>query len=108
MKAAITRGVEGRRLREVLPADLRHRIPTGVDKGELYTVVLFPHTREDVVRSSAVEKALRRVESGRALVAVGGTFTTEARSLLAERGALVISQGDFFWTDASYKVILAK
>jgi hypothetical protein len=105
VKFTIMKGVEGRRLREVLPAEFRHSVPGEVRKDERYTVLLFPHTREDVVRSTEVLKAMRRVPRDSAVVGVGGAFTAEARAALVERGAVIISAGDFYWTDKSYLAI---
>jgi hypothetical protein len=102
VKVTIMKGIEGHRLREALPAELRHSVPTGVRRDVRYIMVLFPHSREDVVRSAEVLKALRRVPRGSAVVGVGGTFTVEARAALEERGAVVIGAGDFYWTDKSY------
>ncbi len=55
--------------------------------------------------SSVLEKWPRRSRKRSVLVAVAKGFTEESRALLIERGAVIVSLGDFFWTDASYLAI---
>lgn len=105
MKVTIRKNVEGAQVRDFLPPELRQRVPGALAKEGRYTVILFPHTREDVVRSPEVVKALRRVAPEERVVGVGGTFTVEARDALSERGALIVAMGEFFWTDESYVAI---
>lgn len=105
MKITVRKNVEGARVRELLPPELRQRVPGALAKDGRYTVILFPHTREDVVRSPEVLKVLRRVAPAEHVIGVGGTFTAEARDALSERRAFIVSMGEFFWTDESYVAI---
>lgn len=105
MKVTVTKNVEGWRVRDALPPELRQRVPSTLAKEDRYTVILFPHAREDVVRSPEVLKALRKLALDERVVGVGGTFTAEARAALSERGAIIVSMGDYFWTDESYVAI---
>jgi hypothetical protein len=61
MKVTVRKSVEGWRVREVLPPELRQRVPSALAKEDRYTVILFPHACEDVVRSPEVLKALRKL-----------------------------------------------
>jgi hypothetical protein len=78
--------------------DMRHL------RGE-YTVVLFSHSRDGRVTTSAdVRRTMRHVESS-PLMAIGVDFTLEATQLLIEHGAEVVRLGEFGWTDRSYAAV---
>jgi hypothetical protein len=104
VRFAITEQTTGKRLRRLLPPNYRGRVPAAVRDEVSYSLILFPHDAEDVIRSSLVRKALARLVTlaPGGLVAVGANFTEEARQELARRGAVVVALGDFYWTDASY------
>jgi hypothetical protein len=82
---------------------LRSRVPPTIKTDASYTLLLFAHNTGDVVRSPVVRKALEEFtpEPGVRVIAAGANFTEEARRDLAERGVLIISFGDFYWTDKS-------
>jgi len=71
--------------------------------GKYSTLIIFPHNRKDIVKSSLVVKALERLEQPHALslVVVGGCFTSESVQLLNLRKAYFLSLSEFNWTDAS-------
>ena len=71
-----------------------------------YSVLLFAHTPRDVVPSSPVRKALRRLgePAPGGVVAVGTVFTQEALALLAEAGARVLALRKAHWTDESARM----
>ena len=103
MKPDVRKRVRGDRLDAVLPPQFSSRLRAGVRSPDVaYTVLLFPHSPSDVVRSPPVVKALARLPAGTPIVAVAGNFTAEARRALSERGAVVLTLGDFHWTDESY------
>src|SRR3712207_63130 len=103
MAFTVWRDLPGERVRTVLPPPLRKRAGLLHGAGP-FTVVLF-HAH-DVVTSRAVTKALRKVgEAPHACVAAGVDFTAEARELLTARGAQVLAEREFQWTDASYAAI---
>ena len=68
-------------------------------------LLLFRHDRDAVVISSMVKRALDSATdlSERYRIAVGGSFTKEAVSFLAEAGFRIYTLRDFTWTDESYK-----
>jgi hypothetical protein len=101
MAFTIWRALPPERIRGVLPPALRKRAGLLRGDGPFALVVFRGH---DVISSREVAKALGRLprlEAG-AVVAAGPDFTAEARDLLAAHGAQVLSEDDFFWTDASY------
>ena len=104
-KPSIFHGVPSAHLITTVPPEYRARVQGVVAPDRVYTVLLFQHERRSVVMSPVVRKALDRVPTGEALVAIGANFTAEAIELLDERGALVIRLGDFYWTDESYNSV---
>ena len=93
-----------------------HELRSSIDARRLakgpYTVVAFPAMRSSsssIVDSSTLARALEKVESEPGtVVAVAHDFTTEARQLLEERGAIRFNQHDWFWTDASLASVRSK
>ena len=90
----------GKGIRRLLPPRLRSRVPPTIKADASYTLLVFTG---EVVRSPAVRKAFEEFtpEPGVGMVAAAVNFTEEARLDLADRGVLVISLGDFHWTDKS-------
>ena len=87
------------RVRGVLPPTLRAR--AGLVRGDgPFTLVVF--RGHEVITSREAAKALARLGASDAVVAAGPNFTAEAHAVLAARGAQVVAEGDFYWTDASY------
>ena len=102
MTFVLRENVDGHRLAGSIPSAFRAALPAGLPTAGLYTVLLF---HADVIHSREVAKALAKTQTDHVLVAVAKGFTEESRALLIERGAVIVSLGDFFWTDASYLAI---
>jgi hypothetical protein len=93
------------RISAIVPPDYRGLIRAVVRGQEPYTVVLFPHDRDDVVTSAPVRRALASIGAGERVLAVGSNFTVEAIALLDERKAAIARLGEFYWTDESYNTL---
>lgn len=106
MKPALHRGLDPDRLRALLPARLAVLLPPSLPAGPPWALLLFPATGRPV-RSGAAARALARLPEpdGERLVVAAGSLTMEAAALFRARAALVLTQSDFFWTDASYERI---
>ena len=103
MKVTIYSELAGDRVGNVVPPAYRDLVPQGLDPERQYSLLLFAHTERDVVPSSAVRRALRRLSVGAegGVIAVGTVFTAEALELLEARGARVLAQRKSYWTDQS-------
>ena len=103
MKTTILPGLTLEKLLRQIPAQYRERLPRAeLSEG---TCTLVQLALDDVATSRRIAKALARVDqtaTGDRIVVIGANFTDEARALLREREAVVVSLGDFVWTDASY------
>jgi hypothetical protein len=96
------------KLRACVPARYRPQLAGGTLKGsDNFTLILFDHDREDVVRSQVVRRAVEKIpfEDSSRLVAVAGCFTLEALDILAARSAIVLELSSYAWTDDSIKAI---
>ena len=105
MKATTRSGLDRDTLLRQIPPQYQSRIPHAQLTGSTYTLLQLALDRNDVATSRAVAKALGRSpasEPQNQIVALAANFTQEALDLLKEHGALVISLGEFGWTDASY------
>ena len=98
-------------LKNVKHEELIKRLPKGyagrlsnASQETKYMVLLFGTERKDVNLSGHVRRGLRKVslKRGQVLLAVGGAFTAEAKDVLREAGAEMVSLSDFDWTDDSY------
>lgn len=103
VKVTIHSFIQGERLPHLVPPPYREEIARRTQPHFIYSLLLFAHDRRDVVPSSAVRKALRRLgePAPDGLVLVGAVFTEEARALVAGRKALLVTLHKTFWTDAS-------
>lgn len=110
MKFKIVRGICGEALAKNVRREFVDRLPPR-SKGEQFTLMLFRFQRDEkcsgVILSSVAEHAISRLgdRHGERVLALGGDFTQEARSLLEANGIEPIALGDFHWTDESYKRI---
>ena len=68
----------------------------------LFTVLVFPSQRKDVISSGAVKHMLADLLKQERLVAFGGCFTSESLALLRERCAEIFVLSDFLWSDESW------
>jgi hypothetical protein len=63
--------------------------------------ISFGIDNKDVVRHGDAARAIGEVRSDVPIVVVGPNFTQEALAVLKERGSLILSLGDYFWTESS-------
>ena len=104
MKFTISTGLTGAQVRGRIPPRLRARVPESVRDDASYALIVF--RGPEVVSSSVARRALDRLgRSHDALVAAGPNFTTEARTLLATRKAILVAAGDLEWTDSSVQSV---
>ncbi len=103
MRFRIHRGVEGRKLLDLLAPPLRRRLPSQLVDGGPYTVVVFA-LNQDPVRSGAAARAVARLgeDEGEPVLAFATGLTEDASAVLAERGIAAFTVSDFHWTDASF------
>jgi hypothetical protein len=103
MKATIRERVSGARLRDTVPPLYRDEVVKDTNPEGIYTVVLCAHNPRDVVHSTPLARAFRRLESPArdGIIVVGTVFTEEARALAAEHGARIVSLHKAKWTDES-------
>ena len=107
MQFRILPEIESGSLDKVLPPAFRS-LARDIDKlSPRFTVILFRHDSNDVVRSTLVRQALKRIPAveGRRVVAVAYDFTEEARHSLHEAGVFVLSLRHYGWTDTSHEEI---
>ncbi|MDB5796945.1 MAG: hypothetical protein JWP36_847 [Paucimonas sp.] len=103
MKAVIRQSVAGERLRDSVPPPYRDEVAKGSDPKAVYTLILCPHNRRDVVPSPLLAQALRRLPATApgGLIIVGAVFTEEAQALAREHNARLVSMHKAKWTDES-------
>lgn len=103
MKCTIHEGLSGKGLPDRVPPSYREMLRKAIRPGGTYTLLLFAHTPRDVVTSRPVRQAFRRLsrKDGETLLALGTTFTEEARALIEEQGGTILEQKKGKWTDAS-------
>lgn len=103
MKATIREHVPGDAMRHAVPPAYRDLVAKQVSPEGQYTLLLFAHAERDVIHSMPVRRTLRRLPETppHDVVAVGTTFTQEAKALLAELDAAVVELRKTKWTDAS-------
>lgn len=102
MKATIRQGLPLDQMLAGLPPEYQRLVGPADFPETSYTLVQFPPSRDGVVLSRPVAKALKKLDPGRQVVALGPNFTEEALQVLREHGARVFCIGEFHWTDASY------
>ena len=99
-KPTVALAISGESLRSRLPKRAKRLVSDRQFRGMTLDVLIFPYSTDEVVTRRALEKALTKVR-GRdtALVVVGWDFTVEARAILDNRQAVVLSDREFGWTD---------
>ena len=103
VKPTVALGIPGEALRSRLPARAKHLVSDRQFSGTQLDAMIFPYSAGAVVTKRVIEKALAKVEKrGMALVVVGWDFTAEARAVLDTRQALVLSDREFGWTEATW------
>lgn len=103
MKPTIREHVSGAKLRDAVPPPYREAIAKDVSPDEAYTLVLCAHNPRDVITSTPLRKAFKRLDTPdqERIIVVGSAFTEEAKALAAEYGARIIALHKSFWTDES-------
>ena len=73
---------------------------------ESVTLIIFPHNRKDLVKSSMVMKTLNGFsEEEGELVVVGGNFSIESIEVLNQYRSHVLNLSEFPWREDSYNEI---
>ena len=108
MKFRIQHKLEISRLKEIVPTAYRE-LASALEptiEGPV-TLITFPHDRRDVVKSSLVVKALKKLnpDTGGNLVALGGCFSLESVELLQNVNALLLCLSEFNWSDERHTAI---
>jgi hypothetical protein len=105
MKAQVLRAISGSAIVKRAPPPLKAEVSTRRFEREdaLFTLLVFPSQRQDVVQSGAVSHVLGDVPKDARLVAFGGCFTLEALALLRARNVDIFAQSDFPWTDERWQ-----
>jgi hypothetical protein len=101
MRAHIREHVLGARLRDTVPPLYREDIAKGTIPGGLYTAILCSHNPRDVVTSSTLHKAFKRLENPaqNGIIIVGSAFTEEAIIIAAQHQARIAALHKATWTD---------
>jgi hypothetical protein len=102
-KPTFAGSIPGESLRSRLPARARQLLRGREFAGTTLDLLVFPYSSDAVITSRALEKALAKIgKRVNALVVVGWDFTVEARTQLDAALAVVLSNREFGWTDASW------
>ena len=104
MKYRILKGLESHLVKERVPTEYKNlAVSCESQLGELCTLIIFPHNRKDIVKSSLVEKAINKLGdlTDASLVVVGGCFSSESVDILNFKNAIFLSLSEFYWTDAA-------
>jgi len=102
VSVTITKRVTSEKLPKILPRAYVE-LADGFSAVEPMTVLAFD---DDPVHSSALRKALHRIESSQgSIVCIARDFTIEARALAATHGAHILSQTFFGWSDKRHEDI---
>ena len=104
MKYRILKGLESHLVKERVPTEYKNlAVSCESQLGELCTLIIFPHNRKDIVKSSLVEKALNKLGdlTDASLVVVGGCFSSESVDILNFKNAIFLSLSEFYWTAAA-------
>jgi hypothetical protein len=104
MKYRITKSLESHLIKERVPTEYKSlAVSCESQLGEFCTLIIFPHNRKDIVKSSIVDKALNKLGelTDSNLVVVGGCFSAEAVEILNLKNAIFLSLSEFYWTDSA-------
>lgn len=103
MKPTVRERVSGAKLRDAVPPPYKEAAMKEIAPDGEYTLVLCAHNPRDVVTSTPLRKAFKRIESPaqNGILVVGSVFTEEAKALAAEHGARIIALHKSVWTDES-------
>lgn len=103
MKVSIHSFIQGERLPHLVPPAYHEEIARRTQPDWIYSLLLFAHSRRDVVPSAPVRRGLRRLKKPApdGIVLVGTVFTEEARALAEGLPAIFITMHKSYWTDES-------
>lgn len=106
MKVTVYEFIQGERLPHLVPPAYREEFARRMRPNWIYSLLLFAHTRRDVVPSAPVRRGLRRLKrpAPDGIILVGTVFTEEARALALERKAIIVTFHRTFWTDESARL----
>lgn len=103
MKFIILKNLEAYLVKERVPTEYKSlALSCESQLGELTTLIIFPHNKKDIVKSSLVKKALNKLGelTDHSLVVVGGCFSAESVDLLHQQNAIFLSLSEIHWTDS--------
>lgn len=87
-----------------LPKAYQERNRVALPDGRHHMMV-FATTHDGIVLSGSVGRALAGIPDAASVVVVAPGFTREGLDLLRERKAVILTLGEFDWTDASYQAV---
>jgi hypothetical protein len=107
MKFTVQRHVSSEKLPKIIPRQFTIQLSRNHLEAPETLVLSFPLDRNRVVLSNVARKAICKLAGSAEpqKLAVGGCFTLEALSCLAEAGFTTLAADPFPWTDGSYKQI---
>ena len=108
MKHHIYADVPVGKLKKIVPKPFHARLHDVRFPAQPYTLLVFSGSKDEVVQSSVVQRALADVTVGKPLLAVAPGFTVESQDALRKRDAEMLALSDFQWTDDSLGGPLAK
>src|SRR5690349_24011821 len=87
----------------LVPQRFRERVALVPLGTEPFALILFAGSKDEITLSGVVKRALDDVPAATRLVAVAWGFTVEALAALKERGAVIVVENEFHWTDQGYQ-----
>jgi len=89
------------KLKKIVPKPFHARLQGLRFSAQPYTLLVFSGSKDEVVQSGVVRRALDDVTIGKPLLAVATGFTVESQDALRKRDAEILALSDFQWTDDS-------
>ncbi len=89
------------KLKKIVPKPFHAHLQGLRFPAQPYTLLLFSGSKEEVVPSGVVQRALADVTVGKPLLAVAAGFTVESQEALRKCDAEIVVLSDFQWTDDS-------
>jgi hypothetical protein len=106
LKPTIILEIQGDKIRQRVSQRARHLVNESQFSELVVNLALFPHDTSKIVTSASIAKMLAKIgKSEKKLVVVGWDFTIEARDMLNDTEARIISERFFGWTDESWSTI---
>ncbi len=101
MKHHIYADVPVGKLKKIVPKPFHARLHDVRFPAQPYTLLVFSGSKDEVVQSSVVQRALADVTVGKPLLAVATGFTVESQEALRKHDAEILVLRDFQVTDRS-------